>query len=87
MRRDQIGFTEKAADGASDLYSLVEYRINQSTAVRNDASFSNDYLAGKYGAIPYFGNVAQFSKDFYLHGLCQSVQKTQPIRASGKCSE
>lgn len=69
LRRDQIWFTEKALDGASDLYSLVEYRINQSTAVRNDASFGKDYLAGKYGAIPYFGNVTQFIKDFYLHDL------------------
>ena len=69
LRRDQIWFTEKAADGASDLYSLVEYRINQATAVRNDASFGKDYLAGKYGAIPYFGDVAQFLKDFYPHGI------------------
>lgn len=45
--------------------SLVEYRINQATAVRNDASFGKDYLAGRYGAIPYFGNVNQFLKDFY----------------------
>lgn len=68
LRRDQIWFTEKALDGTSDLYSLVEYRINQATAVRNDASFGKDYLAGKYGAIPYFGNVTQFLKDFYPHG-------------------
>lgn len=47
FRRDQIWFTEKNRYGATDLYSLAEYKI------RNDASFKNDYIKGKYGAIPY----------------------------------
>lgn len=64
LRRDQIWFTEKDAKGASDLYSLVEYKINQATSVRNDASFGKDYLLGKYGAIPYFGNMDKFISDF-----------------------
>lgn len=53
FRRDQIWFTEKNKYGATDLYSLVEYRI------RNDASFENDYIQGKYGAIPFIGNLNQ----------------------------
>ena len=57
LRRDQIWFAEKSSEGASDLYSLVEYKINQANSVRNDASFSKDYLLGRYGAIPYFGNI------------------------------
>lgn len=64
LRRDQIWFTEKNAIGATDLYSLVEYRIEQARAVRNDASYSKDYLAGRYGAIPFFGNVDQFLGGF-----------------------
>lgn len=64
FRRDQIWFTEKDEKGATDLYSLVEYKINQATSVRNDASYEKDYLTGKYGAIPYFGNVQQFLNDF-----------------------
>lgn len=64
FRRDQIWFTEKNEYGVSDLYSLVEYKINQATSVRNDASFSKDYLAGKYGAIPHFGNIQQFIEDY-----------------------
>lgn len=64
LRRDQIWFVEKNKEGVSDLYSLVEYKINQATSVRNDASFSKDYLAGKYGAIPYFGNINQFIEDY-----------------------
>lgn len=64
FRRDQIWFVEKDQYGVSDLYSLVEYKINQATSVRNDASFSKDYLAGKYGAIPHFGNIQQFIEDY-----------------------
>jgi AAA15 family ATPase/GTPase len=51
FRRDQIWFTEKNKYGATDLYSLAEYKV------RNDASFENDYIKGKYGAIPYIGNL------------------------------
>lgn len=64
FRRDQIWFTEKDNSGSTDLYSLVEYKINQATSVRNDASFEKDYLIGKYGAIPYFGNIPKFLNDF-----------------------
>jgi len=55
FRRDQIWFTEKDQYGATDLYSLVEYNMPKS--VRNDASFESDYMLGKYGAIPYIGNI------------------------------
>ena len=64
LRRDQIWFTEKNQRGESDLYSLVEYKVNQATSVRNDASFSKDYLAGKYGAIPFFGDIKRFINEY-----------------------
>lgn len=64
LRRDQIWFTEKNREGVSDLYSLVEYKINQANSVRNDATFSKDYLAGRYGAIPYFGNLEKFIMEY-----------------------
>ena len=51
FRRDQIWFTEKNRYGATDLYSLAEYKI------RNDATFESDYIKGRYGAIPYLGNL------------------------------
>jgi AAA15 family ATPase/GTPase len=53
FRRDQIWFTEKDKLGATHLYSLVEYKV------RNDASFESDYIHGKYGAIPFIGNVSR----------------------------
>jgi uncharacterized protein len=51
FRRDQIWFTEKDKYGATHLYSLAEFKV------RNDASFSRDYVHGKYGAIPFIGNL------------------------------
>ncbi len=56
FRRDQIWFTEKDQYGATDLYSLVDYKV------RNDASYEKDYLLGKYGSIPYIGTF-QFIKN------------------------
>jgi AAA15 family ATPase/GTPase len=52
FRRDQIWFTEKNRYSATDLYSLAEYNI------RNDASFESDYIKGRYGAIPYLGDLS-----------------------------
>lgn len=51
LRRDQIWFVEKDKYGATDLYSLVDFNV------RPDASFEKDYLLGKYGAIPFVGEV------------------------------
>lgn len=51
FRRDEIWFAEKDKDGISTIYSLSDYRIND-TKVRNDATYNKDYLSGRYGAIP-----------------------------------
>ncbi|MDP1974096.1 MAG: AAA family ATPase, partial [Sediminibacterium sp.] len=56
-RRDQIYFVEKDVYGASDLYSLVEYKEDGGKKVRKDRSFEKDYIQGRYGAIPYIGNL------------------------------
>jgi uncharacterized protein len=55
LRRDQIWFTEKNKYGATNLYSLAEYKI------RNDASFESDYIKGRYGAIPYIGHLPRLT--------------------------
>ncbi|MBX4262537.1 ATP-binding protein (plasmid) [Clostridium estertheticum] len=52
FRRDQIWFVEKDMSAVSHLYSLVEYKLDDDKKVRKDASFSKDYLLGKYGAVP-----------------------------------
>ena len=51
FRRDEIWFAEKNKDGISTIYSLSDYKIND-TKVRNDATYNKDYLTGRYGAIP-----------------------------------
>lgn len=62
FRRDQIWFIEKDPFGASDLYSLVEYKLDNDTKVRNDASYNKNYLKGKYGSIPFLGNIQELFK-------------------------
>lgn len=52
FRRDQVWFTQKDRYGASQLFSLAEYKV------RSNASFERDYLQGKYGATPIMGNPA-----------------------------
>lgn len=47
FRRDQIWFAQKNKQGATDLYSLVEYKVQN-----NNTSFQSDYIHGRYGAIP-----------------------------------
>jgi hypothetical protein len=56
FRRDQIWFIEKDKFCASHLYSLAEIKIDDNK-VRNDASFEDDYLKGRYGAIPFLGGI------------------------------
>lgn len=47
LQRDQIWFVEKEDDGASALYSLVEFKPRKENENRQ-----RRYLSGKYGAIP-----------------------------------
>ena len=49
FRRDQIWFTEKNETGATDLFSLWDYKN-----VRKE-NYRKNYLHGKYGAIPFIG--------------------------------
>ena len=53
LRRDQIWFTEKDRTDSTDLYSLVEFRDEAGSKVRNDRNILNDYINGRYGAIPF----------------------------------
>jgi len=47
LRRDQIWFTEKDNIGASQLYSLLEYKPRDNELVQKG------YLQGRYGAVPF----------------------------------
>ena len=52
LRRDQIWFIEKDQLEASRLYSLVEFKIRN-----DDASLEQDYISGRYGAVPHIGEL------------------------------
>ena len=62
-RRDQVYFFEKNQYGASEMYSLVEYKEEGKT-VRKDRSFEKDYIEGRYGAIPFIGNLSNMVKEW-----------------------
>lgn len=59
LRKDQIDFVEKDKYGASHLYTLVQFK-----GIRSTDSFENDYIRGKYGAIPYVGGINNLFKHF-----------------------
>ena len=46
LRRDQIWFTQKRADGSTELYSLSDF------SPRNDLAIDKAYLDGRFGAVP-----------------------------------
>ena len=54
FRRDEIVFVDKNERGESTLYALSDIKV------REDATFSKDYLQGKYGAIPIL-NIVEIS--------------------------
>lgn len=51
FRRDEIWFTEKDQTGASYLVSLADFKI------RNDLNIKKGYLHGRFGAIPFIGDI------------------------------
>lgn len=55
FRRDQIFFVEKDSFGASNLYSLADFKKN-GKSTRNDENLELNYLKGKYGALPFLGD-------------------------------
>jgi len=57
LRRDEIWFTEKKTDGATDLYPLSDI-----TTKKGD-NFEKGYLQGRYGAIPFASSIAELFKE------------------------
>jgi AAA15 family ATPase/GTPase len=52
LRRDQIWFAKKNRYGSSNILSLVEFNEPDNN-VRSDEAYGKNYLAGKYGGVPY----------------------------------
>ncbi len=53
LRRDQIWLTEKDHEGATCLYPLTDYKP------RKAENLERGYLQGRYGAIPFLGDLAK----------------------------
>ncbi|MBI3922505.1 MAG: AAA family ATPase [Armatimonadetes bacterium] len=53
LRRDEIWFVEKDKEGGSHLTSLAEFKYK----VRSDLKIARGYLNGRFGAIPFVGDV------------------------------
>jgi len=51
LRRDQVWLTEKDLEGASHIYPLTDYKPRQSE------NLERGYLQGRYGAVPFLGDV------------------------------
>ena len=58
FRRDQIWFTERDRHGAATLYSLSDIKTPAGRQERGTADFERNYLQGRYGAIPFLGDLA-----------------------------
>lgn len=56
FRRDQVWFTQKDNFGATEAYSLAEYKV------RGSSPFERDYLQGKFGATPIIGDMETIFK-------------------------
>jgi len=51
FRPDEIWFAQKDFDGSSKLYSLSDFKIH------NTIDIENGYLKGRFGGIPFLGNL------------------------------
>ncbi len=57
FRRDQIWFTKRDNFGASILYSLADFKTDE---VRKNEAFEENYIRGKYGAVPFLSEFDYF---------------------------
>ncbi len=51
FRQDEIWLTEKDKNGCSDLYSLSDFKVHSTIDIQKG------YLTGRYGSIPFLGNL------------------------------
>jgi AAA15 family ATPase/GTPase len=51
LRRDEIWFAEKDQTAAMRLYSMADFKV------RKDHEIRKHYLQGRFGAVPFLGNM------------------------------
>lgn len=57
LRRDEIWFAEKDTSSATRLYSLTDFKV------RKDLEIRKHYLSGRFGAVPFLGDVERLLAD------------------------
>lgn len=57
LRRDEIWFAEKDAAAATHLYPLTDFKV------RNDLEIRKHYLQGRFGGIPFLGDIDRLTAD------------------------
>lgn len=60
FRQDEIWFAEKNKEGATHLYPLSEYNV------RPDLDIRKGYLSGRFGAIPFLGDLRKLRLEEYV---------------------
>jgi AAA15 family ATPase/GTPase len=65
LRRDEIWFAEKDQDAATHLYSMVDFKV------RKDHEIRKHYLQGRFGAVPFLGNLDRLLEEQTQRG-CES---------------
>lgn len=56
LKRDEIWFVEKNEEGCSEVYPLTEFK-----AIREGFNYEKGYLEGRFGAIPYLGDINELA--------------------------
>ena len=59
FRQDEIWFAEKDKNGCTDLYSLSDFKEH------NTIDIQKGYLTGRYGSIPFLGNLTDLNWNQY----------------------
>lgn len=62
FRRDEIWFAVEDDEFTSQIYSLNSIRDEDDSKIRNTASYSRQYLEGRYGADPYLTGMLNWEK-------------------------
>ncbi|MBD5398079.1 ATP-binding protein [bacterium] len=57
LRRDEIWFIEKDISGVSTVYPLSSFKD-----IRNNYDYESGYLKGRFGAIPFLGDIRELEK-------------------------
>jgi len=64
FRRDQVWFTQKDKFGSTSLYSLADFKTDE---VRKNEAFEDNYIRGKYGAVPFLGDFDELMRNDLRH--------------------